>query len=168
MKIKILFGVGILIAVVLISGCVSTPPIYPSEKEIPFETIEQGGYSSYTEQANLVIKNEKTFLSLWLKVHSISSIIPELPKIDFSKETIVAVFMGGKSTGGYSISIEKIVDESIPGAKCAPSAKCIGKVIVYYKETSPAPGDMVTQAFTQPYHIVKTQKIIGQVEFQKA
>lgn len=159
---KILILSGILIAVVLISGCVQAPA-HPAnltsqtEKEIPFETIEKGEYSGYTEKANLVINDEETFFKLWRNYTSIfgcptcGALVT--PKISFSNETIIAVFMGEKNTGGYSISIERISNEG-------------DMVFVFVKETSPQPGDLVTQALTQPYHIVKTEKVTKQVKFQ--
>ncbi len=139
----------------------------PQEKELSFETIEKGEYSTHTKKENFVINDNKTYYDLWRKLYpsclnvttdrGISTVcdgVSIIPKIDFSKETVIAVFMGEKNTGGYSIEITKIIDKT-------------DKVIVYVNETTPKPGDLVTLALTQPYHIVKTKKILGPVEFQK-
>jgi len=164
MKNKILIGVGILVVVVLLSGCISQPPATTpppaGEKEISFETVMNGkdGYSGYTEKANLVINDEETFFKIWRNYTSVFSCPTcgafPFPKVNFSNETVIAVFMGEKNTGGYSIEITKIIDNG-------------NNVIVYVNETSPKPDDIVTLALTQPYHIVKIKKILGLVEFQK-
>ena len=49
-------------------------------------------------------------------------------------------------TGGYYIEITKIVEKE-------------NSVEVFARETSPSPGSLVTEAFTQPYHIVKMKKV---------
>jgi len=76
--------------------------------------------------------------------------IDELPLKDDLKYDIVAVFMGQKNTGGYSITIESIrVDGTTTYLK--------------KKETKPEPGGMVSMALTAPYVIVeipKTGKVV--------
>ncbi len=180
MKNKILIGIGIFIAVVLISGCTQAPQtadhlersersprgLTPqTENEIPFKTIAKGEYSGYIEKANLVINDEKTFSEIWNGVNKITTPLPAEPKIDFSNETVIAVFLGEKNTGGHSIEIKKIVVEF---SECPEKTLCKGVVtyIVHYKEIAPKQGSLVTQALTQPYHIVKTQNL-GKAEFKK-
>jgi hypothetical protein len=80
--------------------------------------------------------------------------IPELPTIDFSSSTIIAVFMGEFNTGGYSIEIKEIREYQ-------------DRIVVKVEKTYPPPGSPVTQAFTQPYHIVKTKKILKSVIFEE-
>ncbi len=58
---------------------------------------------------------------------------------------VIAVFQGNRSTGGYAVEITQIVEKE-------------NSVEVFAKETSPSPDSMVTQAFTQPYRIVKTKR----------
>ena len=50
--------------------------------------------------------------------------------------------MGEKSTGGYSIGIENVVETD-------------SNIIITVKETNPVPGSMVTQSFTSPFSVVK-------------
>ena len=63
------------------------------------------------------------------------------PIIDFSKKTVVTAAAGPFNTGGYSV---------VP-----VSAIKTGTVVnIIFEVKSPAPTDMVTQAFTHPYAVV--------------
>src|SRR3990167_10377927 len=107
-----------------------------SSKEIQFEKIEESVYSeSPTEKKNLVINSPDE----WQKLNPNSS-----TNIDFNQNTIIAVFAGPKSTGGYSIQVEKITD---PGQN----------IVVNVRETSPGTNCLVTQALTDPRQIIKTE-----------
>jgi len=57
--------------------------------------------------------------------------------VEESNKAIVLIGMGEKNTGGYSIDISKVITSS-------------NTATIYVKETSPKPGDVVTQAFTYP------------------
>lgn len=61
---------------------------------------------------------------------------------DLKNSNFLILNMGEKNSGGYSISVESVVETA-------------DKIIVTVKETAPNPGDMVTQNITYPYCIVK-------------
>jgi hypothetical protein len=67
---------------------------------------------------------------------------------------IVAVFSGEKKTGGYGIQITKIEEDQKKG-----------ELIVCLLETQPSLKAIVTQALTQPHHIVRTRRIDLPVKF---
>jgi hypothetical protein len=62
--------------------------------------------------------------------------------MDFSNEIVVAVFLGEKPTGGHAIEITRM-------------ERSDDRLLVSFIERRPQPGGVVTQAFTQPFHIVK-------------
>ena len=68
-----------------------------------------------------------------------------MPAVDFSKQTVVAVFAGQKSTGGYSIKITSVIVED-------------KKLLVKYHETEPEKGKVTSQVLTAPAHIIKLDK----------
>ena len=123
---------------------------FANERNVSFQEIELIDLPRHEAPSKSVINNQEDFLELWQGTAN-SGI--SRPPVDFSKETVVAVFMGSKNTGGYSIEIVKIVEQT-------------DKIIVYVRETSPKPGDAVTLAFTYPQHIVKTEKLTKRVVFQ--
>jgi hypothetical protein len=110
--------------------------------QISFQTIAKGHRSGVLEPLQTVVRNQGDWAALWKKHTSIESNPPLLPDSDFAKHMVVAVFAGEKPTGGHDIEITSVerVDE---------------RLLVSFAERSPSPGTIVTQAFTQPFHIAK-------------
>lgn len=117
-----------------------------------WETIEKKSYSSHPEREQYAIRNEEEWETLWNRVYKGRSPIPERPDVDFAKEMVIAVFMGEKPTGGYSIEIERIVEREETWE-------------VHVQETAPGPNDGVIEALTQPYHMVRTPRTEKEVTF---
>jgi hypothetical protein len=111
---------------------------------LPFETIakgEDGGYGTTLgkDKKFIIITN----VSDWRYYWNISKSRERLPVVNFTNETILAVYQGAKSTGGYTIRITRINTTEDP-------------VKVYVTEV-PASGP-VSQGHTYPYHIVRIPK----------
>jgi len=115
-------------------------------------TVEKGDQSNIEDAKQVVIHDAAEWRKLWQQ-HS-----PDrpMPGIDFSKESVVAVFMGSRNTAGYSIAIVSTTDAN-------------GALIVKYRETRPTPGGVTAQILTFPYHIVAIPKSTAtQIKFEKA
>ena len=117
-------------------------------ERISFTTVDQGFQSAVQERKTLVIKNEKGWRELEQMQSSPFKPAKPVPTIDFNQEMIVAVFAGEKPTGGYGIEITAIEQD-----------RARQQLRVRYRETKPPAGAMVTQALTQPYHIVRLKRI---------
>ncbi|MFV8343830.1 protease complex subunit PrcB family protein [Flavobacterium sp. XS2P39] len=61
---------------------------------------------------------------------------------DIQTSNFIVLNMGEKTSGGYSIGVETAVETD-------------KNIIVTIKETNPEPGGMVTQAFTNPFCVVR-------------
>ncbi|MFV5700665.1 protease complex subunit PrcB family protein [Flavobacterium sp. XS2P12] len=61
---------------------------------------------------------------------------------DIQTSNFIVLNMGEKTSGGYSIGIDTAVETD-------------NNIIVTVKETNPEPDGMVTQAFTNPFCVVK-------------
>ena len=61
---------------------------------------------------------------------------------DIQTSNFLVLNMGEKTSGGYSIGIDTVVETD-------------KNIVITIKETSPEPGTMVTQAFTNPFCVVK-------------
>ncbi|MFV8269592.1 protease complex subunit PrcB family protein [Flavobacterium sp. GT2N3] len=61
---------------------------------------------------------------------------------DSQTSNFVILNMGEKTSGGYSIGIDSVIETD-------------KNIVITIKETSPEPGSMVTQAFTNPFCVVK-------------
>jgi len=106
------------------------------------------------ERKLVVIKNENDWKALWNSHASLLLPPKEPPLVDFQTEMIVAVFSGEKPTGGYSIEITRIQEDS---------TNHVLEAVVH--ESNPPPGAMVIQALTQPHHIVKLTRVELPVTF---
>ena len=114
-------------------------------------TIAKGDQSNVEDAKQVLVRTEAEWTKLWNQ-HS-----PDQPKprVDFSKEMVVAVFMGSRPNAGFSTTIT--------GAMVAN-----GALVVRYKETAPAAGAVSAQILTFPYHIVAIAKAaVTDVKFQK-
>lgn len=115
--------------------------------EVQFTVIYEGSSSLITEADTWIIKNEYAWEVF--KSNSFPS-IELVHNIDFNTQIILAVSQGEKPTGGYSIAISGIFEFD-------------DYLEVEVQEFSPAPGQEVTLALTQPFQIVvieKTEKSI--------
>ena len=113
---------------------------------LSFVTVDKGVRSGLSERKFIAVVTAKEWKDLWLAHKSGGSSAPQAPQVDFQEEMVLGVFAGEKRTGGYGIEITGVALEA-------------GKqVLVRWAETSPAPGSIVTEALTQPYHIVKLKR----------
>jgi len=111
-------------------------------KPISYQIISEGGYNGKKTQTYQVIDNHNDLNRLYKEIND-----DLIPNVDFAKSRIIALHLGEKNTGGYSIGIENVRKEN-------------GKIIVKIKKTYPQ--GAVTMALTQPYVIAKintTRKI---------
>ena len=108
-----------------------------------FETIDIGGSCVHRERRDYIIQTQQEWDDLWQKTYWSPS---EAPDIDFSSNIVLAVYMGEQVSGGYRIEIMNISENVV-------------LTRVYIRETRPSPDDLVTHALTQPYHIVKLNRI---------
>lgn len=121
-------------------------------KDITFEVIREAYYGGYEEPKVLVIQNNEDYQTVMNKVYENLDQRPNIPEIDFTKETLIAVFMGAKNTGGYSIHVEKIYGSS-------------KSLTVNVKEISPGKNCTVQQMVTHPFQIIRMKKFNELIKF---
>ena len=147
------------IYIFLLSSCSSSSTINKqtmiiSQDTITFETLAEDFYGGMTDSKFIVIKEETTLNKIYKLINKSKSPGIKIPIINFEKETVLVLFLGEKSSGGHSISVEQILDEN-------------EKVTVKYKVTLPKLGEMVTTVMTQPYCIIKIPITSKEVIFDK-
>lgn len=111
-------------------------------------TIGQGTSSGINDEVRQVVSNQGDWEGFWAGHTADTTPARPLPAINFDESMVVAVFTGIKPTGGYSVEIKGVAN---------------GKVTF---ETKSPQGGMVTQALTQPFHIVLCPKVDGELEFE--
>lgn len=117
-------------------------PAPVAQGPLAFETLVGGSYSGFTRPTQLLVGDAATLRSAWQQYGARMVPAPELPPVDFSRESVVVVALGERNTGGYSFRVTGVRRED-------------SKLVVTVATSQPGPGDMVTMAFTQPFHIIK-------------
>ena len=110
-------------------------------EEVSFSNLSQRN-SQIQEARTTTVTTPEAWETLWSEHMGADS---ERPEVDFAKEAVVAVFLGQKPTGGYSVTIQ--------------SVRLIEKTLqVTYAEKSPSPDSITTQVISYPSHIVKVNQ----------
>jgi hypothetical protein len=122
------------------------------ESASALRTIEKGAQSNVDAARRAVARTPDEWTALW-KSHNFDK---PAPHVDFDREMVIAVFMGSRPTGGFSVQIVSVAERAEQG----------GGLLVTYHETSPKPGAITVQVLTFPYHIVAVPKRPGTVTFE--
>lgn len=118
-------------------------------------TVGKGYRSGVREPLQVTARSQSEWNTIWRKHASVESSSPPPPAIDFDKEIVVGVFLGEKPTGGYDTTIVRAEQSN-------------DELVIYYQEKAPAPGNMLVQAFMQPFHIVRVDKeVSAKVTFRR-
>jgi hypothetical protein len=111
-------------------------------------TLAQAGYCGVAKPERKVIRTQAAWEKLWA-IMALPRGGPngpaKAPEVDWSKEMVLAAFMGTKSTGGYQVRIEG----AAPGG---------GKLVVTVAEKQPPPDAITAQVITSPFHLVAVPK----------
>ena len=118
---------------------------------VPFKTLDRGGAAGVEGPRMLVIRSASQWKSLSRDLGPNAKPAP----VDFTKSTVIGVFLGTRPTGGFSVEITGIERQG-------------KELIVTWLEKKPGRDDMVTQVLTSPYHLVTIDKFDGPVKFIRA
>ena len=109
--------------------------------------------SGFDEPAELVIRNRAALESAWARLFDQVQGNPA-PAVDFTRETVLLVALGRRSSGGYAVRVDAVTRRG-------------ESAVVRYTVTSPGPGCMSTQALTSPVEVVRTTRLSGAVRFAR-
>ncbi len=121
-------------------------------KDISFEVIREVNYGGYEESKVWVIQNNEDYQTVMNKVYENLDQRPVVPDVDFTKSTLIAVFMGAKKSDGYSIQVENINSDN-------------KTMTVNVKETSSGKNCKVGSVMTHPFQIIKINKFNELIKF---
>ncbi len=126
----------------------------------PFTRLDAGQNSwRMSGPANLVIKDAAAWEMIWAQHVSAPVVVggqapalPPAPKVDFTRDMVVAVFMGGYGNGCFHVNVQGVV-------------KAADKVSVRVMRFEPGRTAICTANMTNPYDIVVTPRSDLPVEF---
>lgn len=123
------------------------------KEKLSFEVIREGSYSAITDKREVIIYNESEYQALMNDVYKNLDQKPNIPSVDFKKNSLVAVFIGSRTSGGFEVKIDNVTDGS-------------DYLTVNVTETTPGKNCAVTDAITSPYVIVKIAKTEKKGQFK--
>lgn len=137
--------VFICIAVIGMEGCKpkQAAPAAPTELRVEknaWKIIKQEQTGGRDKAGNEVITSQEGLTNLYGELN-----LADVPAVNFKENNVVALFLGEKRTGGYSISVESAV---------VKNDKAEVKILNGYPEA----GGMVTMMLTSPYCIAAIPK----------
>jgi hypothetical protein len=117
-------------------------------------TLNQGQFSQVHVASQEAIVDEVRWREVWKMVNAHQLTPYPLPEIDFTLNSVLAVFMGNMPTGGYSVFVRMayVVEN---------------QVMVHTDYIRPAHHCLVPQVLTAPFHLVKIPVPNAQVLFEK-
>ena len=116
----------------------------------PIVTIVTDMMSQIEEPKQVAARSPAEWSALW-RQHAGDS---ALPKVDLASRTVVAVFLGTRSSAGYAVEITGTRHDK-------------GALIVEWRERRPEPGTVTAQVLTSPAHIATIPKFAGEIRFDK-
>jgi len=135
------FALGLLIPLVA-CATVAVGDVPAEGAALPFSTVAKGFASDVLEPLQVAIRTRDEWVAFWARHTRAQVQPPSAPPVDFSREMVVGIFLGERATGGYEIEITKV-------------ERAGSELRIHYRSKSPDPGAIVTQARTQPYHLIK-------------
>ena len=113
-----------------------------SQGSLEFSIIVQEAYGGLEKSEERVITSNKELQEVYGIINRFRKPGFLLPEVDFEKHIVVALFMGEKTTGGFSTEVKSVSMDA-------------DKMIVNIVENEPKPKDNVTRAICQPFCFVQ-------------
>ena len=113
-----------------------------ASQQVAWEVLAQGQQAvGFDKPQYVLVQNQDQLTNLWYKAYGSKLDVPPVPTIDFSRETVLAVFDGQKPTGGYDLKVRGVSVEN-------------GELYVDLVQQKPQEGQLTTQALTSPWMLI--------------
>ncbi|MFB6099505.1 MAG: protease complex subunit PrcB family protein, partial [Salinibacter sp.] len=145
---------GLLVLVFGMGGCDSVGETFSKQMvahtlntgAVKVNQIDQGQYGDIVDGTKRVLRDEEAYASFWKTLHADQESVPDRPKVDFSERVVVAIVLGRRPTGGYTVGVDEVL-----------ASEDGEKIRVRFTETVPGENCIVTQALTSPYVLVSVE-----------
>lgn len=123
--------------------------------EVPFISIASGTAATGPNRIEpRTIRSNDDWAEMWSLIYRGVTPPPPIPKVDFTTSTVLALFAGERRTGGYQITITRILNDR-------------GTLRVIAQETTPGQGCFVAQVLTYPYQMVQIPKLNQRIKLER-
>lgn len=131
------------------SGESKPPPTNPPDtpvSSVKWSKLTSGQQSRMEKKSMMVITNKTKFDELWTIAFENNS-APAKPQVDFTKNSLVVLFLGEMTTGGHSIELLSIKPSTSRG------------YLISVRHTKPGANCLRTMAIEYPFFFALTDKI---------
>lgn len=130
-------------------------PFGPSQEQgVRYSVIDSGNFSLLKDAKQILIMRQDQLEDYWAKVLGRSR--GDAPTdIDFVTNSVVAIHVGTRRNGGYSLGIESV--RRIPG----------GDIRIRWMENTPAPGTRQPMIVSSPWILLRIGSTVGNIKYQK-
>jgi hypothetical protein len=118
-------------------------PVAAPAKEM--RTLASGPMSGTGQARRGVARTPAELAKLWKLFGNGAPGARTPPRVDWKTEMVLAVFLGQRPSGGYSVEIQSV----------RPEAR---RLVVEVAERTPPPGTMSIQVLTTPFQVVAVRK----------
>jgi hypothetical protein len=132
----------LLLPLLLVSAMQTAAPVV--------QVVSRDMMSQVDEPKQVVARNASEWAAIW-REHAGGK---PVPAVDFTSRMVVAIFLGARSSAGFSADVTRIRPAD-------------GGLIVEWQERRPAKGEVSAQVMTSPAAIVTVPKFDGKVTFEK-
>lgn len=116
----------------------------------PVQVVSRESMSMVDEPKQAVARTAAEWAALW-RQHAGDR---ALPAVDFGSRTVVAVFLGSRSSAGFTVEITGVRETT-------------GGLIVTWQERRPQRGEVSAQVLTSPGIIATVPRFAGEIKFEK-
>lgn len=131
----------ILMITLFLTSCATSKKV-----DMDFKILYSGQNTTIEGSDYLLVDNNQKYIDVIKELNINEDSYNKLLDIDFTKNNICILLLGQRNTGGYSIEVQSM-------------KKIKGILYIDKKENTPAKGEMVTMALTNPYCIVVIPKM---------
>ena len=115
----------------------------PPAQELVWDVLAEGNQALGGEQESFeLVTSEVQLADVWNRAYGSRLTPPPLPDVDFRRESILAVFLATKPTGGYGLEVQGVTLED-------------NDAYVDVLTTEPPADAITTQALTTPWVLVR-------------
>lgn len=149
----------------VVVACRSAQPEAPATDYTPapvpmaMRDLASGHLSTMRTNECVVARTETEWAALWKRHGGMQLPAPDLPTVNFEEDMVLAVFLGERPTGGYSVAVRAVdlIESAEDGDQPATLA-------VYAREVRPLKNAIQPQVVITPFHMVLVPANEGQVE----
>ena len=142
-------------ALLLVAGCAAAPSYDLSLTRLGTGPRALEISSGFTAPANIVIRDQAEWESLWNTIYANMSPRPPVPVVDFTRSLIVGRAMGSKPTGGFDVLVSGLIRQG-------------REYVVQIREIQPGAGCGVTLAVTSPVDLARIARHDEPIKFAVA